>query len=149
MQCDGDKFEQIVRSYRFFQNHGYNFVRREVSKPGTWLECHIVRLDNLVLDRSIEVTFSPPPATDKPAVSNVIIVKTSTDEWFHLMHYIKQHYGIEVDKDGLRYTSYSGTFEEKVRAFLKFATDLLEKYALPTLQGTEWPDVDFDWSGIK
>lgn len=149
MQWSGDKFEQIVKSYSFFQNHGYNFVGREVSKPGTWLERHIVRLNNPTSDRSIKVTFFTPPATDKPAVSNVIIGKTSTDEWFHLMHYIKQHHGIEVDEDGFRYTSYSGTFEERVRAFLKFATDLLEKYALPTLQGKEWPDVDFDWSGDR
>ena len=149
MQWDPDTFERELRNCAYFRNQSFHFVSREVRKTGTWLEFYVFRLDNPATDRTIDITFSPSHAPGKPAVSNVFLVKTSTDAAFELSDYIKQHHGVDVSDDRFRYTSYTGTFEERVRAFLAFATDLLKKYAEPTLQRLEWPHVEFDWKGVK
>jgi len=149
MQWDADIFEQEIRSCLYFQKHGFSFARRDISKPGTDQESHKIILDNAATDRSLEVTFAPPRTDGRPAVSQVYVVKTSTDDAFNLKHYIKQYHRVDFGPKGSRYTDYSGSFQERVRAYLEFATGLLSKYAEPTLQGLEWPDVEFDWAVYK
>jgi hypothetical protein len=149
MQWDADIFEQEVRSCLYFQQQGFSFTGRKINEPGTERERHEVILDNTLTDRSLEVTFAPPSADGRPAVSQVYVVKTSTDDDFNLKDYIKQYHGVDFGPKGSRYTDYSGSFQERVRAYLEFATGLLSKYAEPTLQGLEWPDVEFDWAGYK
>ncbi|MGK7906171.1 MAG: hypothetical protein AB4040_02955 [Synechococcus sp.] len=149
MQWSADDFEKEIRACNFFREKSYKFVEREVDKPGTKFERYIFRLENSSADRSIKITFFPSQFPGKPSISSVYISNLSTGEWFDIEHYIKQYHGIEINPEGFRYSSYSGTFEEKVRGFLDFSTRLLEKYAKPTLQGTEWPEVEFDWKGYK
>ena len=122
---------------------------REISKPGTNLERFIIHLENSVADRSISLRFIPSKSPNKSSIFNISILRISTGKGFSLKSYIKQYFGVNVNPDGFQYSSYPGNFEEKVRGFLKFIADLLEKYAKPTLQGTEWPEVEFDWKGYK
>ena len=149
MKWNADSFEKEIRLCNFFKDYGYTFVRREVEKPGTYLECHIVRLENSNIDRSIEITFFPSKSPDELAISYVNIIKLSIEDGFDLKDYIKQHHHIAIDVDKFRYKNFPGTYEEKVRGFLKLVTGLLEKYAIPILKGKEWPDVDFDWQGCR
>jgi hypothetical protein len=148
MQWDTDIFEQEVRSCLYFQQQGFSFTGRKTANPGTAQERHEVILDNTSANRSLEVTFTA-SADGKNAVSQVYVVKTSTDDAFNLKDYIKQYYRVDLGPKGSRYTDYSGSFQERVQAYLEFATGLLSKYAEPTLQGLEWPDVEFDWAGYK
>jgi len=148
MQWDADIFEQEVRSCLYFQHQGFSFARRDIVKPGTEQERHEVILVNDSTDRSLEVTFTA-SSDGNNAISQVYVVKTSTDDAFNLNHYIKQYHGVDLGSHGLLYTDYNGSFQERVRAYLEFATGLLSKYAEPTLQGLEWPDVEFDWAGYK
>ncbi len=149
MQWDADIFEHEVREYPYFQDRGFAFAGRKVNKPGTEFERYEVTLRNATTDRSLEITFSPPRGDGRPAVSLLNVIRTSTDEFFSAKHYIKQHHGIDIGAEGSRYTTYSGTFEERVRAYLDFVTGLLAKHLEPTLEGREWPQVDFDWGGHK
>jgi hypothetical protein len=82
-------------------------------------------------------------------VSQIYLVKLSTDDAFNLKHYIKQHYGVDLGSQGFRYSDYGGSFQERVRAFLEFAATLIAKYAEPTIQGLEWPHVEHDWAGYR
>ena len=148
MQWDTDIFEQEVRACLYFQNQGFSFIRREIRNSGTARERHEVILGNAETDRSLEVTFTI--SSDRSnAVSQVNIVKVSTDEAFNIKHYIKQYHRIDLGPKGSLYMDYSGSFQERVQAFLEFATGLLAKYVEPTLQGLEWPDVEFDWGGYR
>ena len=153
MKWSSDSFEKEVKSYAFFQDYNFRFVRKEIGDAGTKLECHVARLDNRKADRSLEITFVPSHIPDKLAMSKLYIVKLSTDDGFNLKDYINQYHNIKINLDDFRYISYPGSypgnFEEKVREFLDFATELLKKYAIPILQGKEWPDVNFDWQGYR
>jgi hypothetical protein len=149
MQWDVDVFEQEVRDCSYFKDHGFTFVGRVVSKPGTDQERHEVTLRNASTDRSLKVTFAPPRSDGRTAVSQVKIVKTSTDDSFNVKHYVKQYHGVDLGAQGTRYTDYGGTFQERVRAYLDFVTALLAKYLEPILTGREWPAVDFDWGGYR
>lgn len=149
MNWSGDDFEKGIKSFDFFKCYGFVVVCRKIRKPGTSLEQHIVYLENSCADRSIEITFFPSHSPEKTSISNLYIVKTSTDDGFNLKDYLKQYHNVEIDSNKFRYTNYSGTFEEKVRGFLEFVTELLERYAIPILQGTEWPEVNFDWQGYR
>ncbi|NEQ54211.1 MAG: hypothetical protein F6K11_29460, partial [Leptolyngbya sp. SIO3F4] len=147
MQWDGNSFEQEIKACNFFQRYSYVVTGREVDKSDELLVEHIVRLDNLSVDRAIEIMFFSFYASDKPAIYGINIIKPSVDEWFAIEDYVKQYHGVVIPVDKFRYTNYSGTFEERARAFLEFISSLLEKYAKPTLLGAEWPHVEFDWQG--
>jgi hypothetical protein len=149
MDWDVDTVEQQIRSCWYFEHQGFVFCRTEARKRGTELESYVFRLDNGPADRSIEITFSPPRADGRPAVSNVWLLKPSTHGFFNLKDYIKEYHSVDLQSNGFRYSDYSGTFEERVRAFLAFAEDLLRKYTEAILHGAEWPDVEFDWAGQK
>ena len=149
MQWDGKTFENEVLACQFFQNHGFGFAGRNVSNPDTDVERHEVTLRNESTDRSVEITFAPPRTDGRPAVSQVYVVKPSTDEAFNFNHYIKQHHGVDLGSQGFCYSDYSGSFEERARAFLAFVTGLMSKYAEPLLQGLEWPQVEQDWAGHR
>lgn len=149
MQWDVQTFENEVRACLYFQDHGFSFARRSVSRPGTDQERHEVALHNLASDRSVEITFAPSRSDGRPAVSQIYLVKLSTDDAFNLKHYIKQHHGVDLGSQGFRYSDYGGSFQERVRAFLEFAAGLIAKYAEPTIQGWEWPHVEHDWAGYR
>lgn len=149
MQWDPDVFEQEVRASGFLHKQLFVFSSRQVRKPGTHLEAYDFRLVNSAANRAIDITFALPRADGRPAVSGVCLFNTSTGQYFQIEDYVKQYNSVDLGYEPFRYTSYSGTFRERVRAFLSFATGLLQKYAEPVLQGRDWPHVKFDWKGVK
>jgi hypothetical protein len=149
MEWDIDTFEREVREHPFFQKLGFTFVNRVVHNLGTDQERYEIILSNSAADRTIEVTFAPPRADGRTAVSQVNIVRTSTDDGFNFKDYLKQYHRINLGHHGSRYVDYSGSFHERVSAYLEFAVGYLDKYLQQTLMGLNWPKVDFDWSGIK
>jgi hypothetical protein len=149
MEWDIKTFEHEVREHPYFKKLGFTFEGRDALKVGTDLELHELKLQNRSTDRTIEITFAPPRTDGRTAVSLVNIVRTSTDEAFNIEHYIKQYHGFDVGDKASCYSKYNGTFQERVRTYLDYITNLMSEFLELTLRGMEWPKVEFDWTGIK
>ena len=96
--------------------------------------------------RALTLTFF---ANDAQEIVSVKIINTADDDSFGLTEWLKHQASLD-SYTAFWLATYAGTFPERVTGFLRYLACVLGSADLAqTLAGGAWPEIPFDWAGMR
>ncbi|RZJ07577.1 MAG: hypothetical protein EOP39_15985 [Rubrivivax sp.] len=111
---------------------------------GPYLEA---KLENHNTQRTVLLHYFP--GSEKAPENLALLVKRYRHEQIELRAFLK-HTGTEqATIEEIQLVHYAGSSAQKIRSCLSAMHAVLESSALRVISGQEWPDLPFDWQGLK